>query len=150
MTYKEIRENKFFRFIGKQLSEIITINTYHGKDDVERSVRMINDIKKQADECIANGQDETSVNIWLEDMIGCFKVSEGGYTYDEISDHWRDKVNKLKSDAEKQLMQKALLLQKLSIKELDKNPQKSIAISKDCIKYIEATIYIAENINYEG
>ena len=79
-------------------------------------------------------------------MISCFK--EQGFTYEEISNYWRDKVNKLKADAEEQLMKKALFLQKLSMEEQDKNPQKSIAISKDYVKYMEAVAYIAENINY--
>ena len=34
------------------------------------------------------------------------------------------------------------------MEEQNKNPQKSIAISKDYVKYMEAVAYIAENINY--
>lgn len=146
MTLKEIHENKIFRYVWKQLSEILTINTYHGKEDVQRSVRIINALKKRAQERIDNGADESSVNKWLDEMISCFK--EQGFTYKEISNYWRDKVNKLKADAEKQLMKKALFLQKLSMEEQNKNPQKSIAISKDYLKYMEAVAYIAENINY--
>ena len=146
MTLKEISENKIYRYVWKQLSEILTINTYHGKEDVQRSVRIINALKKRAQERIENGADEASVNEWLDEMIGCFK--EQGFTYEEISNYWRDKVNKLKADAEKQLMQKALFLQKLSMEEQNKNPQKSIAIYKDYVKYMEAIAYISENINY--
>ena len=146
MTLKEIHENKIFRYVWKQLSEILTINTYHGKEDVQRSVRIINALKKRAQERIDNGADESSVNKWLDEMISCFK--EQGFTYEEISNYWRDKVNKLKADAEKQLMKKALFLQKLSMKEQNKNPKKSIAISKDYLKYMEGVAYIAENINY--
>lgn len=102
----------------------------------------------RAQELIDNGSDETSVNEWLDEMISCFK--EEGFTYEEISNYCRNKVNKLKADAEEQLMKKALFLQSLSMEEQNKNPQKSIAISKDCIKYMEAVAYIAENINYNA
>ena len=146
MIYKKISENKAYRYVNRQLAQINTIIKYHGKADIESSVRIINALKKRAQERIDNGADEASVNKWLDEMIGCFK--EQGFTYEEISNYWRDKVNKLKADAEKQLMQKALFLQKLSMEEQNKNPQKSIAIYKDYVKYIEAVAYISENINY--
>lgn len=148
MTAKEIRENKVYRSVLSQLAQIAQINTYHGRTDVERSVRIINAMKKRAEERIATGRNADEVNEWLENTICCFKSSEGGYTYEEISGHWRDIVNQLKTDAQEKLMKKALLLQKLSMKE--KDPEKSLSISKDCTKYMEAVIYIAENIKYEG
>ena len=146
MTFKEMYENKIYRSVSRQLAQIDDIIKYHGKVDIERSVCIINALKKRAQERIDNGDDKASVNKWLDEMIDCFK--EQGFTYEEIFNYWRDKVNKLKADAEKQLMQKALFLQKLSMEEQNKNPQKSIAISKDYVKYMEAIAYISENINY--
>lgn len=144
MTTKDIRSNKIFRSVWNQLSQIIEINTYHGRDDVERSVRIINALKKRAQERIDNGADETSVNAWLDEMIGCFK--EEGYTYEEISNYWRNKVNQLKSEINETLMRKALFLQKMSIEE--KDSERSRSISNDSKKYLETANYIAENINY--
>ena len=146
MIYKKLVKNKVYRYITRQLTQIDTIIKYHGKADIQRSVRIINALKNRAQERIDNGADEASVNEWLDRMISGFK--EQGFTYKEIFNYWRDKVNKLKADAEKQLMKKALFLQKLSMEEQDKNPQKSIAISKDYVKYMEAVAYIEENINY--
>ena len=122
MIYKKISENKAYRYVNRQLAQINTIIKYHGKADIESSVRIINALKKRAQERIDNGADEASVNKWLDEMIGCFK--EQGFTYEEISNYWRDKVNKLKADAEEQLMNKALFLQALSMEEQDKKSTK--------------------------
>ena len=148
MNYKEIREDKIFRYVWKQLSEILTINKYHGREDVQRSVKIINAVKEFAQRRRCAGIPEAKVNEWLDEELGCFKNK--GYTYDEISSYYRNKVNELKKSASEALMQKALKLQMMSMEELDKNPKKSIAISKDCTKYMEAIIYIADNFNYEG
>ena len=76
-------ENKAFRYIRKQLAQINDINMYHGKDDIEHSVSIINSLKKCAKELIDNGANETSVNKWLDEMLDCFK--EQGFTYEEIA-----------------------------------------------------------------
>lgn len=143
---KEIQKDKIYRSVASQLSQIGEINAYHNKIYVERSVRIINGLKKRAEDRIAGGTDEAEVNKWLEKRIERFKVDEGGCTFEEISGYWREKVRTLKAEAIDYLMKKSLILQKLSTEE--KDPEKSLAISKDCTKYMEAANYINENINY--
>ena len=139
-------ENKAFRYIRKQLAQINDINMYHGKDDIEHSVSIINSLKKCAKELIDNGANETSVNKWLDEMLDCFK--EQGFTYEEITKYWRTKFNEIKADAQKALMTKALFLQKLSMEE--KDPAKSLSISKDCTNLLEAVLYLFDKINYNA
>ena len=138
-------ENKAFRYISKQLAQINDINTYHGKDNIERSVSSINSLKKCAQELIDNGANETSVNKWLDEMLDCFKE---GFTYEEITKYWRTKFNEVKADAQKALMTRALFLQKLSMEE--KDTAKSLSISKDCTYLLKAVVYLSDNINYNA
>lgn len=79
-------------------------------------------------------------------MLDCFR--EEGLTYEEITKYWRTKFNEVKADAQKALMTKALFLQKLSMEE--KDPVKSLSISKDCTNLLEAVVYLSNNINYNA